>query len=527
MTIFITLIRVNQSMIYDRSFTIKGKYQLVEQFGFEQDGTIEIEIEGIEFEGPEPTTPPIKVNPTSQIPTSTAPPQLTISPLEDRGADMMMGPNGEDQTGDDSNGKISSPITYFNMTIWACKDREYQSLIGSSPSNFIENKLCGDYNAGNCPMQNITMVAGNTINFSIVDSDMYRIIILKCVDTRQVDVKLHYVLKNPGGHLSKGYLPLPKLYKYMSAIIVLVLFATISYWLRYRYYLNQIHYLLLFIVTLKFILIILTMYYWDGADTVGKFNTVLKYFQNLFFSFAETSFFASLFVLSRGWKITRPTLSVAESRTISLILLFLLSVLLFFSFYNDVYYFLSLMILYFFMMPKIFTNITKNIRVLESHLILSRYMNSNSQANYQLKKRVFKFLRSAIVLYLGAILFVNSIRIVMVWWLYYISYCVSEPMSVVMLLFLLFTFRPEISSPNIYLDSNLSDQMVIHDLSRSLEHLMNDNLDPISLASILESKTFDPKSCIIIQYPSHHSPLVLGFQDHSTQTPTTPIKKDE
>lgn len=43
-------------------------------------------------------------------------------------------------------------------------------------------------------------------------------------------------------------------------------------------------------------------------------------------------------------------------------LLLLLSTLLFFSLYNESYYFFSILIMYIFMLPKIFTAVTKNLK---------------------------------------------------------------------------------------------------------------------------------------------------------------------
>ncbi|KAF2069041.1 hypothetical protein CYY_009639 [Polysphondylium violaceum] len=452
------------SMIFERKITFHTKFYLIEQFGFEDQGTIDLRVSNLNFKGTAPSAAPVAGGSTATIP-----PQQAESKL----------------------------------TLWVCQDREYQSLIGSSPTNFIENKLCNDPSAGNCPIKNQTITDGLEFHSSITDSDMYRLIILKCTDDREVTMKLNYILKNPNGHLSKGYLPLPALYRYMAIVMTLLFIGVLAYWIIKRQYLNPVHYILILIVALRLILVYLTFHYWTNADTVGKFNHILKYFQNIFFSFTETTFFASLFVLSRGWKITRQNLTRTALKSITIILVFLLSVLLFFSFYNDVYYFLSLMILYFFMMPTIFTNITKNIRIVESHAILARFMeNQITMENISLKKKVFRYLRTTIVLYLGAILFVNSMKIIMVWFLFWISFSISEPISILMISFLCFTFRPTNVTPNIYQNAQL-DEIGISEISRSLEQIINQNLDPVSLSNILEIKSFNPSTCFIIQYPSN------------------------
>jgi len=462
------------SMIFEKKITFHSKFFLIEQFGFEDQGTIDLQVTNLNFKGQSSTTSTTTTGgggAGSTTTTNTVPPQQIESKL----------------------------------TLWVCQDREYQSLIGSSPTNFIENKLCNDPSAGNCPIKNQTITDGLEFHSSIADSDMYRLIILKCSDDREVSMKLNYILKNPNGHLSKGYLPLPALYRYMAIVMTLLFIGVLAYWIKKRHFLNPVHYILILIVALRLILIYLTFHYWTSADNIGKFNHILKYFQNIFFSFTETTFFASLFVLSRGWKITRQNLTRTALKSITIILVFLLSVLLFFSFYNDVYYFLSLMILYFFMMPTIFTNITKNIRIVESHAILARFMeNQITMENIRLKKKVFRYLRTTIVLYLGAILFVNSMKIIMVWFLFWISFSISEPISILMISFLCFTFRPTNITPNIYQNAQL-DEIGISEISRSLEQIINQNLDPVSLSNILEIKSFNPSTCFIIQYPSNRS----------------------
>ena len=62
------------------------------------------------------------------------------------------------------------------------------------------------------------------------------------------------------------------------------------------------------------------------------------------------------------------------------------------------------MIMYFFMLPKIFTSITRNTRALETQLILmgsNRSDNNNEIAAIHVKIRLFKTLRTAVVIYLG------------------------------------------------------------------------------------------------------------------------------
>lgn len=89
------------------------------------------------------------------------------------------------------------------------------------------------------------------------------------------------------------------------------------------------------------------------------------------FAVSETAFFCALLLVAKGWRITRYRLPATEGRTISVALLLLLITLVFFSFYDhNGYYLLSLMIMYFFMLPKIMTSVGRNIRVLDAQILV-------------------------------------------------------------------------------------------------------------------------------------------------------------
>ncbi|GAM17345.1 hypothetical protein SAMD00019534_005200, partial [Acytostelium subglobosum LB1] len=400
-------------------------------------------------------------------------------------------------------------INFGFITLWVCQDNDYQSLIGSSSDSDVESHLCGNPAAGECVVRNMTIGQSFSYSDTITTSDLYRFILLKCNSSNSVDMTLDYQFINPGGHhLSRGSIQLVSLY--LSTIILLSILLTfyILYCLLHRQHVNFIHHVIGFVVLLRLILVMLTYIYYNIADSEGYFNVPIKYMVNLFFSFAESVFFGALLLLSKGWKITRATISVGETRMIGVIMIMLISVLLFFSFYNDIYYFLSLMILYFFMMPKLFTNFTKNLRKLERHITLARLTgNARSSIICNTKKKAFIYLRSAVIVYLGGILLTNSMRIIMVWFLYWTTFCVSEPMTILMLGFLCVTFRP-FRSNTIFIGSNM-DHINIDDITRSIAELTGSNeLDPLTVSSLLDVNSFNANSCIIVQYPGDRAPSV-------------------
>lgn len=56
--------------------------------------------------------------------------------------------------------------------------------------------------------------------------------------------------------------------------------------------------------------------------------------------------------------------------------------------------------------------------------------------------KMFKALRTAVILYLGSILMVSSMKIIMLWYLDWINYCVSEVIALVMVTVVCFLLRP-------------------------------------------------------------------------------------
>jgi len=133
-------------------------------------------------------------------------------------------------------------------------------------------------------------------------------------------------------------------------------------------------------------------------------------------------------------------------------LVLLLSTLLFFSFYNEGYYFLSLMIMYFFMLPRIFASITQNMRALETQLLLLNQVNNLDIVPLRLKSRLFKLLRASVVLYLIGILIVNAMRIVMVWYLEWINYVLNELVILLIIAVIGFLVLPNNSDLFVILD---------------------------------------------------------------------------
>jgi hypothetical protein len=66
-----------------------------------------------------------------------------------------------------------------------------------------------------------------------------------------------------------------------------------------------------------------------------------------------SGFFMVLYLISKGWRITRTGIPASDARATATAVTILLIALAFFAFYNGEYYFLTMLIMYFFVMPKV------------------------------------------------------------------------------------------------------------------------------------------------------------------------------
>jgi hypothetical protein len=176
-----------------------------------------------------------------------------------------------------------------------------------------------------------------------------------------------------------------------------------------------------------------------------------------------------LLLIAKGWRITRPSLSGEEVKSVVMAFGLLLSTLIFFTFYSEEYYYLSLLIMYFFMLPRIFTSLTQNLRSLENQLWLieNARLNLEITPNITAKARLFKYLRTIVMIYVGGILLVNSLRIVLLFSLPWINTINNEFISLGMVLALCILLRPR---DRIFLSIDQNPQ---GDIDNALRPLMN------------------------------------------------------
>jgi len=401
--------------------------------------------------------------------------------------------------------KVQAFPPQSNVSLYICTDKEFDLLSSYDPN---EQSFCN--NPGYCEYNGDYRVE---VNYNVRTKNKYHLVLIQCGIREPVKMQVEYVLLNPGNQqLPLGEIPLPNLYILVTVIWIILVSLCGIIWMRNKEHIVMLHMLLCTVGVLKLAVVVVALAYWHTYESSGHDIAQLKYLQSFIYALSETAFFCSLLLISKGWRITRSTLPPSEIRTISVALVLLLSTLLFFSFYNDGYYFLSLMIMYFFMLPKIFTSITRNTRALHTHMLLARYANVELNTDPILAKiKMFKTLRTAVILYLGSILIISSMKIIMWWFLVWVTFCVSECVTICMVVAVCILTRPRengVFSPRAYFENGsfpiLNMQQFDH-----FDELFGDQIwDPDLIFgtgagdSVNAAPQIDMSEALVIEYPT-------------------------
>jgi len=217
--------------------------------------------------------------------------------------------------------------------------------------------------------------------------------------------------------------------------------------LRSRQKSSPVYYVLLGVLLLKFSVLAVICFYWWEYFTKGKRYDLINTFQGFLFSVAQLALFSCLYLIGNGWRILTSGVPRPEIRSTALALIILFCSLLFFSFYNPDYYWLSIILLYFFVIPKIFTSVSNNLRLLDTQLSLYHSNQIIPSDNYlseiSLKRTLYVGLRNCLLGYLVAILIVNSLlKILLSWEVQWITQLCNELAVLLLVIFVLWNLRP-------------------------------------------------------------------------------------
>mmetsp|Transcript_17478 Transcript_17478/g.25998 ORF Transcript_17478/g.25998 Transcript_17478/m.25998 type:complete len:515 (+) Transcript_17478:566-2110(+) len=366
-------------------------------------------------------------------------------------------------------------------TFTLCSSEQWKTLLHST-SDFwgtfcVENETsivsATDYG---CELAGVSISDPLLEKYQVKETSLYTMALINCDGTATVRFTMQ--LLNGDEQLPLGEENIPKTYFVICTLWVFFLVCWIFEMMRFRNATTvglldepgsqqgngfALHCLLAVVILLKLCVVCLSYGYWRVCSDTGYCYNSLEISASLLFAVSECSLFCALLLIAKGWKITRPTMPPSEARTISFALVILLSTLFFFSVYNEGYYFLSLMILYFFMLPKIFHSVTLNTSSLHAYLTVlnGQLLQQQDEESVQqtrriisalhVKLKVFRMLRSSIILYLCFILIASALRIVMVWSLEWITVAINELVVLFMVLLVCIAVRPARARDGLYL----------------------------------------------------------------------------
>lgn len=304
---------------------------------------------------------------------------------------------------------------------------------------------------------------------------------------------------NPGSnHLPYGYAPLPNGFLFLSIVCSLIFASWCILLLKFRSRINHLHKLFFGLLTLKLVVIYISLTYWKVYQSTGKKYLALFYSRGLLYTISETILIFLLLLISKGWEIVRTGLEPEEFRFIPLPLLFLFLSLTFFSIYNDGYYMMAMIILYFLVMPKLFFNITEIIRALTLQLVIVQTLRLGNEPQRAIKEVIlfYKVIRIATLFYVVSTLLASGTRIFMAWYFEWITILSGEIISLIMLTIIAYFISPH-----------------HFDLLRWNENLFNEEAvellisNPNFLSMIRNRPSpspetgFDINSAVVIEYP--------------------------
>jgi len=223
----------------------------------------------------------------------------------------------------------------------------------------------------------------------------------------------------------------------------------------------RIHLAFALAIVFKIFVVLSAYLYWNEFELTGFSPSTLKVASTFLYSASECFLFSVLLLVAKGWKITVEQISTSEARTAVFTLMFLLASLFFFSVYEDGYYFLSLMILYFFLVPKVFHAITMNSGMLHSYsLFLQNRLNLQTapvQASIyrllsalRIKSRMYTSLRFEITLYICLIIATYFLKLVASFSLDYLIVAFQEGYSILLISQFCLSVRPSLAQHGLF-----------------------------------------------------------------------------
>eukprot|EP01094_Clydonella_sp_ATCC50884_P023685 TRINITY_DN5747_c0_g1_i1.p1 TRINITY_DN5747_c0_g1~~TRINITY_DN5747_c0_g1_i1.p1 ORF type:complete len:502 (+),score=193.46 TRINITY_DN5747_c0_g1_i1:172-1677(+) len=411
---------------------------------------------------------------------------------------------------------MSSNVKDDNLSVHGCTSSQWTSFLRNE-NNKHWNYVCGAKYKSGCEVDGVHLDKHMLREYAVQRADQYHFIMINCGTPDPSSVTLSYELLNPGGEqLGVGHQPLPHLFiatfsVWMGLFMCRLMDCALSL-VNERETATQttaLQVMLLGVVGLKTGMALVSWLAWMAVENTGYENVWLELAGSFLFAASEAALLTVLTMVATGWKVTTAHMPSQEFRSVLVALSLLLSTLLFFSLYNDGYYFLALMILYFFMLPKIFSTASRTANVLHTQaLLLTRSLERNEGDADGMREAVETLLAKVQVLravrflaggYCVVVLGKAIAHMFMPYRLDYLNYVLNEVASLAVVSAALALLRPSYKRLFTILPSHyqqlLSTQIASHHhlLDRLRHYLANEEPD--------ERNTVDLSKVTILRYP--------------------------
>jgi hypothetical protein len=201
-------------------------------------------------------------------------------------------------------------------------------------------------------------------------------------------------------------------------LLLLVWIGIIVYNLVYtfigRRFLTPIHLLIFIVCVIRICFVAALCYYWSFFKNSGYRLDNVNQISKLFYIFSEGAYIFTVFVVSKGWRITRSGISKVTLRKSVGTILIMLCVTSVFSFVSANYYLLSLLFAYFIIIPKIFSNLTMMLRLLHGQATIYRNADPNCPhlITIENKTSLARKIKISTTLYIVSLVLINVLKLI-------------------------------------------------------------------------------------------------------------------
>lgn len=260
------------------------------------------------------------------------------------------------------------------VAVLSCSSKSYASLIEAlktySCASQIEKSTCYSF-----PLDKTE----NTIQIN--DTQINNIVILNCLanywdgysQTYNVGVYLDFHAVNPGPNevsAEKQQLPL------FNALLTGAYYAIFGIYALHivlnKEHRSIMHYLTLGAFGLKLVVFTLSAVYWYRYRMFGFRLDWLEKVKLMMYVVSETAIVFVLVLIGRGFKITRERCTASDLKLFIVGGSVLCGASAFWIGYNSDYYTISLIIMYFFFLPKVFIGIAKVLRYISTQILIGQ-----------------------------------------------------------------------------------------------------------------------------------------------------------